>query len=285
MSTTAANVKHVEEGHWYTKDGKPMHTIIAKGSGLPRATTLRDAKQLGLLPSVTTILGVLEKPALTTWKIEQACLALLTTPRITIVTAGVDGKVTSRPETDDEFTHRVLSTERVQDQESQIARDRGTEMHDGLDMLCKNQPVNPDLLPWIKPAFDAVMQYGSPLATEVHCVGRGYGGRIDLIQKASQCLWIWDWKTTKKLPDPKKGAYPEHRLQLSAYANATEWDLFNKGGRQATIRTGNVYISTVDTGQFVICEHAEWKDTFMRGFEPLVTYWQFANGYVPQQTT
>ncbi len=41
--------KAQENGHWYTKDGTPAYTTIGKTG--ERATTLRDARKLGLLPS------------------------------------------------------------------------------------------------------------------------------------------------------------------------------------------------------------------------------------------
>ena len=60
-----------ESGHWYTQEGEPMYTLIG-ANGKERNTTLRDAKSLGLVPSVTTILGMVAKPALENWKITQA---------------------------------------------------------------------------------------------------------------------------------------------------------------------------------------------------------------------
>ena len=48
-----------------------MYTLIG-ANGKERNTTLRDAKSLGLVPSVTTILGMVAKPALENWKITQA---------------------------------------------------------------------------------------------------------------------------------------------------------------------------------------------------------------------
>ena len=51
-------------GHWYTQDGKPMHWVDkADGKGT-RNTTLRDARKLNLLPSVTNILKLLNNPEL-----------------------------------------------------------------------------------------------------------------------------------------------------------------------------------------------------------------------------
>ena len=36
-----------ESGHWYTKEGEPMYTIVG-ANGVERNTTLRDAKSLEL---------------------------------------------------------------------------------------------------------------------------------------------------------------------------------------------------------------------------------------------
>ena len=52
--------------HWYRRDGEPLHSVPSV-KGDPRPTTLRDARKLGLLPSVTNVLGVIAKPELTAW--------------------------------------------------------------------------------------------------------------------------------------------------------------------------------------------------------------------------
>ena len=72
--------KNSESSHWYTKTGDSAYQVEAK-NGQMRATTLRDAKKLGLVPSVTTILGVAAKPALNTWLQTQVLLSALTLPR------------------------------------------------------------------------------------------------------------------------------------------------------------------------------------------------------------
>lgn len=287
--STVANVNRSEGSHWYYPDGRPCYELPkADGKGM-KSPTLADARKLNLFPGVSTILKVLHKEALVNWLVEQAVLAVLTTPRAIIATADPKtGKVTERKETDDEFTKRVLSEDRVQDQESQIARDRGTEIHNALDSLCKGEAVSDEMAPWIAPAFNAVAKYGTILSTEVSIVGEGYGGRIDILQHNPELIWVWDWKTSKKLPDPKKGgAYKEHQLQLAAYAKAVQLDIWKKTSKTPKIRTGNVYISTVTTGEFVICEHEDtkennWLRTFDMGFRPLVAHWQWANNYRPQ---
>ena len=59
-----------------------MHQVEMKTKpGQMRPTTVRDAKQLGLFPSVTSIIKILSRPQLESWKQEQAVLAALTLPR------------------------------------------------------------------------------------------------------------------------------------------------------------------------------------------------------------
>jgi hypothetical protein len=251
-----------ENGHWYTPQGEPLHFVEKKDGSGKRPTTLADARKLNLLPSVTTILKTLNKPQLTDWIVQQNVLAAVTTPRI-------DGEGL------DDFVKRIM--ERDAKSETDAAKDRGTELHAALELLFQGRDaeVSPETLPWVLPAFQAISARGKTIAVEQVVVGDGYAGRLDLRQ------WLWDWKTTKKLPDPKKGgAWSEHRLQLSAYASA----LFVESNcHTSDFCTGNVYISTVEQGAFVICEHGPWTDTYLRGFKPLVTHWQWSTGYVPQQ--
>lgn len=261
---TAANVKKSENGHWYYPNGEPAYTVIAKGTGQPRPTTLADARKLNLLPSVTTILRILHKQGLVDWLIEQACLAVLTTPR------HVDEAL-------DAFVNRVLHSERVQDQEAQIARDRGTEIHDAIEQYFQGRTISPEIEPWVAPAIKAIAPFGEVVATEKILVGDGYAGKTDLILKGAQCWWLFDYKTSKKLPTGD--AWPEHQLQLAAYAKALQQMAQHDCG---LCRTCNVYISTAERGIFRICENQDWEQVYEQGFAPLVQYWRWANQYWPE---
>ncbi len=66
-------VRTSESGHWYTQEGKPAYTVVGS-NGKVRNTTLRDAKKLKLLPSVTTVMSVAAKPGLEAWKQQQLLL-------------------------------------------------------------------------------------------------------------------------------------------------------------------------------------------------------------------
>ena len=49
-------VRAAESVHWYRGDnGQPQYTVKAK-DGSDRPTTLRDARKLNLVPSVTTVM-------------------------------------------------------------------------------------------------------------------------------------------------------------------------------------------------------------------------------------
>lgn len=264
--TTAANVRSPEGGHWYYPDGTPCYEIAKKdGSGM-RSTTLADARKLNLLPSVTTILKILHKEGLVNWRIEQSCLAVLTTPR-------------PAEEPLDAFVERVLKTERVQDQEMEAARNLGTDMHNGLEALFAGEQISDELRPWIEPAYQFLKGFREwkEILTETILVGSGCAGKADFIGTEDAVDWIVDFKTTKKVPDPKKGSWQEHQLQLSAYANMRWFDI----EEARAVHTANLYISTTDCGKFVWIENPPWAPTFDLGFEPILKHWQWANNYRP----
>ena len=107
-----------ETGHWYARDGSPAY-YETNGRG----TTLRDARKLNLLPSVTTVLGVLAKPALTSWLVRQGILAALTGTR-------------QPDEADDAYIARVTADSKAQ---AKAAADEGSRIHDACERLFKSR--------------------------------------------------------------------------------------------------------------------------------------------------
>lgn len=103
--------------HWYDiATGAPRYQVPNKSTGGMRDTTLRDARQLGLVPSVTTILQEANKPALINWMIDQALMAALTLPR-------------NEGESLDDFIGRAKEDSK---QQAINAAARGTEIHNAL---------------------------------------------------------------------------------------------------------------------------------------------------------
>ena len=115
-----------DSAHWYQRDGVACHTVLSL-KGEPRPTTLRDARKLSLVPSVTNIIGIIAKPELTAWLQEQAVMAALTLPRI----AG---------ETEDAFAKRVVEDSQTTRED---AADFGTAFHNGAERVAHTLEVDP----------------------------------------------------------------------------------------------------------------------------------------------
>ena len=75
-------IERVPASHWYLPDGRPFYEIGRKDGSGNRPVTLADARKVFALPSVTNVLGVLAKPGLDAWRVEQGIIAALTLPRL-----------------------------------------------------------------------------------------------------------------------------------------------------------------------------------------------------------
>jgi hypothetical protein len=255
--TTAARTQSRLDSHWYGRDGSPQYEIMGKTTGRPRPVTIRDARENDWLPSTTTILKLLHKPALVDWLCEQAALAVLTAPR--------------KPgEELDAFVNRVLHEEKQQDQEAQAARDLGTAIHGAIENALRGFPVAKELEVFVSPSVQAILKTGSVQQTERIVVGDRYAGKLDALTQGDGLATIWDVKTSKSLP--KYGSYDEHRLQTASYAKAySKDDAF-------PIQTANLYVSTSKPGEVKVDIQTDWLDTYERGFKPLVDYFYWLNG-------
>lgn len=262
--TTVARVAASGDAHWYGRNGTPHHFVErADGKGT-RSTHKGDAKKHGWLPSVTSILKAADKPALTAWKIEQACLAIATsTP--------TDG------EGIDAFIKCVLHEERQQDQEAKAAYELGGRIHNEIEQALIDAPWDTSLAQYVDPVLEQVRGMGAVLKTEQVVVNEsiGYAGRFDALLESHDGLIVLDFKCTKSIPE--KSPWPEHKMQLGAYAAA----LGNTGDQRIT--TANVYISTIEPGKVVVHRNDDWLDDYTLGFIPLAHYWQYANQYWPQK--
>lgn len=247
--------------HWYSSTGEPCHWI-EMANGNQRDTTLRDARKLNLLPSVTTILGTIDKPGLNNWKQNQLMLAAMTLPRL----EGEDTDAFLKRVPKDAFT---ASTD---------ARDRGSLIHDCLEAYAVGLPKQyaPDVQAIANHAFGEIVKYTgtSRFNVESTVAGDGYGGMVDAYTDEHDNRYIIDWKT-KDLVDGKKNHWPEMAMQLAAYDQA----LGNPGRRCI-----NVFVDRTDPKVVI----HEWKseeiDVAWKKFELLVKYWQLDKGYVPQIT-
>lgn len=219
-------VKNVESesGHWYTKEGDPAYRILGK-NGVERNTTLRDAKRLGLVPSVTTILGLVAKPGLNTWLQQQVLLAALTLPR-------------SDDEHEQDWLERVMSDAKSTGRE---AADRGTRMHGVLERYFSG--VIAEYPDYAKNVANALLEHFGETKwwCEKSFACDGYGGKVDLIGLDI----VVDFKSKEGNLD-KVSAYHEQIMQLAAY---------RVGLGMPMARCANVYFN--EQGGVKIIEHSQ----------------------------
>jgi hypothetical protein len=193
-----------ESGHWYSPDGSPAYRVVGK-NGKERNTTVKDAREQGLLPSVTTIIACASKPALDVWKQQQAILAALTLPRLD-------------DETEEEWLARVVSDSK---ETAKQAAERGTQVHGIIEAFYSNVYL-PELPTYVRVVETAINEhFGQQLwVAEKSFAKGGYGGKCDLISRPhahpKSDGFVIDFKTTEKDVD-KLDTYFDHHMQLSAY--------------------------------------------------------------------
>jgi hypothetical protein len=259
--------------HWYSLDGKPCHTQPLKSGDGDRNTTITDARKLGLLPSVTNIIGILDKPALTRWKMRQTAMAALRVPP------------PQEGEPDERFADRVIEAAMTQVTE---AADLGTRIHAAIENLMAGsaEECSEDLLPYVKPVLEWMKTVGVKVThSEIVLVNavHGFAGRVDALftwgSQAEDCnMGILDFKTTKTQEGKPAEAYDEHTLQLAAYA-ATHY------GPQYLDRVvaANLFISTTEPGRLDVVKHDKQKLVHAyRAFCDICSVWRFRKGYDPR---
>jgi hypothetical protein len=253
MTLIAKNDHAQEGGHWYTRDGDPMYTVPSKKDGTPRNTTLRDARERNLVPSVTTILNIAAKPGLNVWLQEQAILAALTLPRGT-------------EETESAWLKRVVQDSKAQ---ARDAADLGTEIHAAVQGFYEGRKASayPIHVQTCTKAIES--HYGAKkwIAERAFAHEMGFGGKVDMHTDGI----VIDIKT-KDFDDPAKVAgYDEHLMQLAAY---------RVGLGMPEARCANVFVSRTNADLAVVKEWAE--EDLARGwlmFTALLSFWQYKNQY------
>lgn len=253
MSLIAKQPHSSESTHWYTRDGDPMYTVPSKKDGTPRNTTLRDARERNLVPSVTTILNIAAKPGLNVWLQEQAILAALTLPRGT-------------EETESAWLKRVVQDSKAQ---ARDAADLGTEIHAAIQGFYEGRKASafPIHVQTCTKAIESHYGARNWIAERAFAHEMGFGGKVDMHTDGI----VIDIKT-KDFDDPAKVAgYDEHLMQLAAY---------RVGLGMPEARCANVFVSRTNADLAVVKEWAE--EDLARGwlmFTALLSFWQYKNQY------
>lgn len=262
-------------GHWYYPNGDPGHSILkADGSG-ERAVTIKDAKSLGLFPSVTTILSVMGKQGLDLWKQRQVAIHAMNDTAIAKWQAVKDKDDKTKNEWADDVIN--LANQQVSD-----AADLGTAIHDCLDRAIRGEQwdtekygtyVNP-VLAWWK---DKGLQVD---ALEIVLVNKaeGYAGRCDVLFRYGKAgIGILDYKTRKTKPGEVVQAYDGQGMQLAAYA-AVHWGVENLD----RVLAANIFISTTEPGRFDVVKNETLRDEY-EAFKACCLIWRHLKKYDPRK--
>jgi hypothetical protein len=256
-------VRASESNHWYTRDGIPQYTITGK-NGKERNTTLRDARTMDLVPSVTTILGVAAKPALVAWMQTQVLMAALTSTR-------------RHGEEEQDYIDRIISDSK---QQGRDAADKGTAIHAAIESFFEgiSHPGYPIHVQCTVNALEA--HYGRIGWVAERSFGHelGFAGKCDLHapNEVIEGGLVVDVKT-KDFTDPKDVvAYEDHLMQLAAY---------RVGLGIPKARCANIFVAREELEQdgkrTVPCKIIEWsEEDLQRGWEMfthLLYFWQLKN--------
>lgn len=264
-----------DQGHFYTPSGEPAYFVPYKDKkrvGEMRPTTIKDCKELGLYPSVTTIMKVMSKgDALTNWVKRQVALAAEKC-------GSLDG------ETSEEWVEYVLrkAEENMTAQRDKGSRDHGIVEEYFREMSLTSEPgfvnelyANSAPVRAVLKAFHDLGIFGELVDSEKSfACDLGYGGKIDIAIPNPRNRMIVDFKFVDRLN--KKKDYPEKIAQGAAYLYLRWGNAGLSDGRFA-----NIFVST-DTYEY---EVREWAyEEIQHGwdvFESCLRLWKAINKYDP----
>jgi hypothetical protein len=256
----------VQSSHWYKADGTPCHRLPKAGGDGLRPTTIRDAKRLGLYPSVTSILGIFAKPQLDKWKMKQVALASMRLNR-------------TEGESDDYFADRIIEEAFAQVEQ---AADLGSRIHDALEKHFDGVPVPPDLEVYTSPVLAWQQEKQIQFVQRELCLvnqKEGFAGTMDVACRYGKAgIGVIDFKTRKTKPGQAVTSYDGQAMQIAAYG-ATYWGEENL----SRLYGANVFISTTEPGRVEVVSYtpaqltAEWAV-----FKMACAVWRHQKGFDPR---
>ena len=251
--------------HYYTRSGEKAYTVIGK-NGIERDTNIGDARKLNLLPSVTTILAVLDKPQLNKWSREKVLEAVIEVGDIGDYHGGRE-----------EWEKEVWS---VYKQKTTVYSTKGSEVHQKLEGYFKTGELEVEDEELLLPAIEVVQSLGYNIAEAEPSFASeaGYGGQIDLIlhpDADEKPVAIIDFKTRQGEKLDKRSIYDSYLMQISAYRYAVEPDA----------DCYNLLISQTHPGVTYLHKYEEEElERGLQQFLTLLEYWKLVNNYQSEFT-
>ena len=265
--------------HWYKQDGEPCFEVEKKNGSGKTSTTLKHARELGLLPSVTSIFKLLDKPGLNEWKLNHV---LTEVQRKQDTGQGVNLEA---------WKARLLEGCQGEMTEN---RDRGTAIHAALHAYLSsvhqrtgNMFVD---LAVVKIVEAVAARVGAGVQMVFECeksgvnTAQGYAGTIDLQCWTPDLFLLADLKCTggknyngactKKPKD-------EWLMQLAAYRYMIPPELIGYKTRVIA----SVIVNLDVPGEVFFREYSEKElEKGWQMFKSLLSYWQLSKDYDGKST-
>jgi hypothetical protein len=205
-------IKTESSAHFYLPEGIACHEVPTADGKSTRKATLRDARKLGLLPSVTSILKMWPNPGLERYKREQDIVAAITTPRL-------------EGEGDAAFVDRIVLASA---EHAKGAADIGSVFHNAMSerLLAGRWPNLPEYQEhfacwneWIKENLVVTDQSESVLVSKI----KDYAGTVDWVGQTFH--WgdaVLDFKSQSVKPTKGPSFWDTWIMQLAAYSRCLD---------------------------------------------------------------
>lgn len=268
-----------ETGHWYTRDGTPRHTqSTKKGAKNPtRPTTIKDAKEQKLLPSVSAYTKMLAAPGLERYKMMEVAKCCFNSP----------------PHAGEEMDTYVQAMMEKSREDGKGAADLGTLIHAAIEKKALNELYDDvdvevgmnvvKLSALVDPAFETIDKLGLVVKQAEKVLvnnEEGYAGTSDVVHESANYFGILDWKSKRTKKGEDVWPSDTHPMQIAAYLQAafpdTSWE---------SARCYNVYISTTEPGRVDIVKYTpnQLIDAYI-DFLALTRLWRSINKYDPRNS-
>ncbi len=263
-------------GHYYKRSGEPCYEVPAKskGPGGMRAVWISDAISLSLVPSVTTVTGVVAKDALFDYFVKEGAKHALENP----MQPGEDM---------DAYLKRICAGSKLH---AKAAAIEGSKIHDAIEgsfklrhypdeyhehviaTLEEIQRLFPDVKDWV-----SEKSFAHPM---------GFGGKVDLHSPSTGI--VVDFKTKPgALDDGKKLAFDQN-VQLAAYQVGLGLCVYEPvevyTSRVVQLQEcANIFVSRTHPGK--VASHVWSADDISAGwrvFSAALTLWRELKQYDPR---
>lgn len=251
-------------GEMATKDKMYHGTIEMAYDPIKHMYTVNGLR----VPSVTTVTGVMDKPALIPWAVNETInyVAGAWRPESKYSREQIDGI--------------LKDAKSARFRTSQKALNIGREAHEWVEAWIKGKILNiptppiPDYPP-VRTAIESYLEWERAtrplyLSSErrVYSLKHMYSGTLDTLAVIDGAVTVTDLKTSK-------GIYPEYFIQCAAYAQAVSEEDDIKIGRLSVIRIPK-------DGGVVEVETRSDVDNLFSVFNACLTIWRWKNNWDPK---